>query len=326
VKTRIRLVHTASINYLESGDSVEDLFCLSAPDSSTCSGQENVNATTGVHALRETYGADLVQLWVETNEDVCGIGWRPPSLTMMSSNYAFSVKIRSCGSGTTIHEMGHNLSLQHDRYQSRASMSDTAAGYSYGYVITDLKVRDIMSYDAECTDSGFNCARIGYFSNPRLLYQGVPLGINKIADSARTINAARVYVANYLNALTPYDPDVLSGCQEALAQEASANPCFIATAAYGHPFKREVSILRNFRDQTLSQYPLGNSFINLYNQYSPFYARMIEKNEILKWIVRSILTPLVFMIEFPVFASIFFIAVFSTTIHLIAKTKRKQTW
>ncbi|MBL7054327.1 hypothetical protein ISS05_01050 [Candidatus Woesearchaeota archaeon] len=72
--------------------------------------------------------------------------------------------------------------------------------------------------------------------------------------------------------------------------------CFIATAAYGSPFVKEVEILRNFRDEKLKNNFFGLWFINLYYKLSPPIAKIIEKNNFLKKIVRKTLTPVVKLI------------------------------
>lgn len=72
--------------------------------------------------------------------------------------------------------------------------------------------------------------------------------------------------------------------------------CFIATAAYGNPFIYEVQVLRNFRDEKLEKNFLGRAVINLYYKFSPPIARVLEKSETLKKIVRLMLRPIVNLI------------------------------
>lgn len=69
--------------------------------------------------------------------------------------------------------------------------------------------------------------------------------------------------------------------------------CFIATAAYGSPFVKEVMVLRNFRDKKLKNNFLGLLFIKFYYKISPPIARIIDKNEFLKKIVRISLKPII---------------------------------
>ncbi|MBF0299960.1 MAG: hypothetical protein HQK51_14640 [Oligoflexia bacterium] len=292
---RIRLVHSEQVTYTETGDSLEDLCAVT--NDATLSREyryEGVHVDN-VDSLRTAHGADLVQFWVENNYDYCGIGWLPP-LGSNNPTYGFSVKIRSCGAGTTIHEMGHNLTLSHDRYQNDLSFYDTTAGgngAATGYVITSLKVRDIMSYNTECANNGFNCTRIAYFPNPRVLYKGVPFGIPKIADAVERLNISRSEIANYKAATSEYSVDATSGCLATPSKEKGATSCFVATAAYGTYLDPHVKTLRDFRDDVLINFSFGRLFISLYEKYSPPYAKIIANNEMLKFITRAALTPVV---------------------------------
>ena len=69
--------------------------------------------------------------------------------------------------------------------------------------------------------------------------------------------------------------------------------CFIATAAYGSLAEPHVKILRNFRDRFLITNTIGKSFVRLYYQYSPPFANLVAKHDILKRVVRITLFPLV---------------------------------
>ncbi|MBI4993548.1 hypothetical protein HZC33_01130 [Candidatus Wolfebacteria bacterium] len=73
--------------------------------------------------------------------------------------------------------------------------------------------------------------------------------------------------------------------------------CFIATAAYGSYFEPHVKILRDFRDIFLVESILGRLFIKIYYCISPFISGIIEKSEILKKIMRIILSPIALLIE-----------------------------
>jgi hypothetical protein len=79
--------------------------------------------------------------------------------------------------------------------------------------------------------------------------------------------------------------------------EKARKYCFIATAAYGSPWAREVVLLQNYRDDCLARRPWGRTFIRAYYRLSPCPAKLIGQNQILKLIARSLLTPLIFLIE-----------------------------
>lgn len=75
--------------------------------------------------------------------------------------------------------------------------------------------------------------------------------------------------------------------------ERQRQGCFIATAAYGTPFASDINVLRNFRDSYLANREWGKKFISLYYTISPPIARVIEKSETLRKIVRKCLVPVV---------------------------------
>lgn len=78
--------------------------------------------------------------------------------------------------------------------------------------------------------------------------------------------------------------------------------CFIATAAYGSYMDPHVYTLRQFRDRVLKQTVYGRKFVDLYYRYSPPVADVIAKNELLKLIVRGLLTPIVYTVAYPIVA------------------------
>ena len=88
----------------------------------------------------------------------------------------------------------------------------------------------------------------------------------------------------------------------------TSDACFIATAAYGSVLDAHVVVLRNFRDRYLRGNALGQAFIDRYYQYSPVIAGVIERNDVLKQVVRVCLWPWVafgyLMLEYAVWVKI----------------------
>ena len=78
--------------------------------------------------------------------------------------------------------------------------------------------------------------------------------------------------------------------------DATMDECFIATASFGSKFEPSVVLLRNFRDQFLLTNPLGKAFVKFYYHNSPSIAKVIAGNEILKIVVRILLTPFVVLV------------------------------
>jgi hypothetical protein len=177
VNSKLNLVRAELVDYAESGNLGTDLGRLQ-------------NKTDGymdnVHALRETYKADLVSLVVENaSAGVAGIGYVMTSVGSYFKSYAFTAIARKyTGAYNTLaHEVGHNLGCAHDRQNST---SQAAYPYSYGYRFNanGVQYRTIMAY---APGQG-----IPYYSNPNVSYLGVPTGIPdgqaNSADNARTLN------------------------------------------------------------------------------------------------------------------------------------------
>jgi hypothetical protein len=210
ITTRLRLVRTDEVGYTESGDMDLDLNRIT-----NCSdGFMDIVCT-----WRNTYSADLVALIVE-NGQYCGIAWLNDSSA--DAPRGFSVTLRTCATAniTFAHEVGHNQGMCHDWYVDGPGCEVFGwATYSYGYVDDDLgdRWRTIMAYNTRCSDQGFNCTRILYFSNPSVLYSGgnpnQPTGVNPgtntsclvgqipttecDAHNARTLNESDIVIANF---------------------------------------------------------------------------------------------------------------------------------
>jgi hypothetical protein len=103
---RLNLVHTVLTTYTESGNMSTDLGRLR----STSDGYMDE-----LHALRDSYGADLVSL-IEEEPQYCGIAYRMTSLSTGFASAAFSVVHRTCATGyySFAHEIGHNQGAHHD--------------------------------------------------------------------------------------------------------------------------------------------------------------------------------------------------------------------
>jgi hypothetical protein len=183
VITRIRLVHTAEVNYVESGSFGTDLDRLTYKD----------GILDEAHTHRDTYGADLVSLWIN-NSSSCGLAWQMSALSSGFESSAFSVTHWGCvdENYSFIHEMGHNMGASHDRANSTGGLDS----YSYGWRFNGLdtiQYRTIMAYAPG--------KRIGHFSNPNVRYQGTPTGVAigaaGEAANAQTINNSAYVVANF---------------------------------------------------------------------------------------------------------------------------------
>jgi len=57
--------------------------------------------------------------------------------------------------------------------------------------------------------------------------------------------------------------------------------CFIATACYGSD-SREVTILKQFRDEHLVKNKIGNIFVTIYYKISPHLCRLLHNDKPIK--------------------------------------------
>ena len=69
--------------------------------------------------------------------------------------------------------------------------------------------------------------------------------------------------------------------------------CFIATAAYGSPFTKELYVLRGFRDNFMAKTVMGRTLRDIYYSLSPPLAKFIAGHNMLKFSTRTLLNPIV---------------------------------
>ncbi len=165
-KVTAELAAAQEVDYTEDGDMAVDLDRLS--------GKEE-GYFDNVRQLRDKYKADLVHLLIRGSGDGCGIGWLLDPKDPGANDWGFSVSDRECAVGnySFIHELGHNLGLNHDRaVVSEAGVDD----FNFGYVDLDKRIRTVMAYNDACAAEHLNCRRYPVFSSPYITVNGVPIG------------------------------------------------------------------------------------------------------------------------------------------------------
>lgn len=192
IAQRLRLVHSVEVVYTETGDVGTDLDRVTDAD----------GYIDEVHTLRNTYGADLVSLWVENGGSYCGVGWFMDSVSPSFAPYGYNVVARGCATGyySFAHELGHNMGSRHDVYMDTGTTPYT---YAHGYTRPSATPpwRTIMAYNNACTAVGVSCARLQYWSNPAQSYGGVAMG-DATADNQQTLDNTAYTVANFRAAIT----------------------------------------------------------------------------------------------------------------------------
>ncbi|MHC4619017.1 MAG: reprolysin-like metallopeptidase, partial [Planctomycetota bacterium] len=189
---RLRLVYTGQISYTESGNSSTDLSRLQR----TSDGYMDT-----VHSLRNSYGADMVCLIVESS-DVGGRAYLMTTLTSAFAPWAFSLVKRGSGTGYILgHELGHNMGCHHAVGDGGTPRGAGLYPYSHGwrwYGDSGMMYRSIMAYFPGLTTP--------HFSNPNVLYEGEPTGRVDSEDNARTINNAAYTISNWRRSVVPHSP------------------------------------------------------------------------------------------------------------------------
>lgn len=190
INPRLRLVHMAETAYPETADSGLDLGRF------TGFGDGFIDE---VHTLRNTHGADLCALIVNTSDN-CGIAYLMTSLSSTFQTLAFSVTLRTCAAAnlTLAHELGHNQGCQHDRDNADEGIYPYAYGHRFN--APDLK-RTIMAYEPG--------NRVNHFSNPNVNFNGVPTGVPigqpLEAHNAQTINNTALTISQFRESIPDID-------------------------------------------------------------------------------------------------------------------------
>jgi hypothetical protein len=177
-----RLVAVNAENYTETGDYGTDL------DNLNFVGDGLIDNVIG---LRNYFGADSVFLFDSSSDSVnAGISYElDPSSPTKSDDSMGVVDITSPPTDYVLaHELGHTLGAAH-------AIGDPGGGgatsYAAGYRFTgndDVLYHDVMAYDPGQV--------IPYYSNPSILYQGVPIG-NATANASATIAQFASTVAGF---------------------------------------------------------------------------------------------------------------------------------
>ena len=143
--------------------------------------------------------------------------------------------------------------------------------------------------------------------------QTIEFNSNRVVGDDSEFTALWDFAISDIALLDPVLPNTASGSYFNDLSDSSnfSGVCFIATAAYGSSLAPQVKTLRNFRDRYLLTNYYGKRFVEFYYRHSPPIARYISERETLKSIVRSLLTVVIYSIEYPVaavFTLFFFVA------------------
>ncbi len=150
--------------------------------------------------------------------------------------------------------------------------------FDSGYSTTDY------SYQTESLVSFPNMARAMQAQKTGDSYtdaSGNDLGLGSFSSQGHTVGGAAIKFKSGTSVSTSVNI------------EFTGSGCFIATAAYGSANDDMVATLRMFRDEVLLQTDVGTAFVNFYYRVSPPIAAEIAQSPVAKWMVRTLLSPLV---------------------------------
>jgi hypothetical protein len=196
VNARLRLVHTADVNYQETDDINQDLNNLEQGDTGN-------GPIPDVRQLRAQYQADLVCMITETTGGPFGLANQMQNVDVNFSDQAFSIVQRQFANTYYVmaHELGHNMGCQHDRANSDESGAFSFS-YAYRFVVNNINYHTVMAPQPGLP--------IPYFSNPDVLFLGVPTGVPEdqpdSANNAETINLTAATVAQFSSLLQTGTP------------------------------------------------------------------------------------------------------------------------
>jgi len=178
-----------------------------------------------------------------------------------------------------------------------------------GILVFDIDQFNSLSIIVKALNLGENLSKVYTFHGEAVNYV-VDDELKVYFLSAEVLDADSGYTTSIVNESSISDG---SGVVEG---------CFIATAAYGTYFEDEVKVLRDFRDEYLKTNSLGRMFVETYYYISPPIAKVISDSEILKSMIRVVLTPIVYMIKYPL---LIMLVLFITLLFAYKKIKIKST-
>jgi Metallo-peptidase family M12 len=151
-----------------------------------------------IHAIRRQVSADVVTYMV-TAEQYCGLGYifRNPSDATFREFAFNTVNTRCLANHSYVHEVGHNMGLDHNREDAGG---DAAYPFAFGYRfrgVSGAQWRTVMAYAPG--------SRINYLSNPQVSYDGELIGRHASdpaggADNARALSLTAPIVARFVSA------------------------------------------------------------------------------------------------------------------------------
>ncbi len=209
---KLPVVHTALVDYEETGNSQIDLWRLIASPaynpfgSSVWGGYGIPGFMDEVHDLRNKYSADLCVLFSYTH-DTGGLAHQLVSRHGQPKHGFSLVRVQQAAhSHTLAHELGHNMGGHHHKEQTLKWGPTNWTNWPENQWSAGWRWRgndgsyycSVMSYQSgHFYEDGINHLRLPMFSNPGISCAGIQAGHPEDGDNARTILETRNAIANY---------------------------------------------------------------------------------------------------------------------------------
>ena len=224
-----RVVLMAGVNYVEDGSSDLGRF------RSTNDGHMD-----GVHAKRNTYGADLMHLITNHSSQYCGVAYLMNVNSSSFASYSFGVTVRGCMGGNVVtHEMGHNIACHHDKNNAGGALFN----HAYGFRTSDSRFRTVMSYSPG--------SRIDTWSSPAVKYGSYTMG-SSTEDNNLTITKTRNAVSNFRTKKVVDFRRIGGGIVG-----VKGNPRFAGSGVLGSTTEPPQIVLSNYRNNTSGVFIIG---------------------------------------------------------------------
>jgi hypothetical protein len=219
VDLQVRLAGAVKVNYADTGSADTALDDMTYGRS----------VFSNVEALRSQYKADMVLFYrvYGRTHGSCGLAWVNPGEQgnlsgEWSRKYMYAhVGIDACPDHTTVHELGHNMGLNHSRVQDGSGGTfPHALGYGVSGVFTD-----VMAYTS-VFGVDYWTGTVYKLSNPAITCRGLPCGVDRSqadgADAAHAVSQVASQIAAYYDGNGAGAPSQLALLAEKLAQAEQA--------------------------------------------------------------------------------------------------------
>ncbi len=224
VPMQLELVHAYEVSYIESNASEPSFFDECGYEIFRRTALARFQDPTDgymdeIHELRGFYGGDVAVLITDPIVGDCGQAFTIEA----AHNEVFSYVAYNCANAVNkwslAHEIGHLQGARHDLDNCNIPYS-----YGHGYTPSGQTWTTMMGVKEGNT-------RIQYWSNPNVLYQGVPTGTTTTNNNARVLEETASTVAEFVKEISGTISGTLSGIYLFTGNTTASSNLTIASSA-----------------------------------------------------------------------------------------------